>query len=88
MSKNGTYLKKCIVCDTTRVVYLSSAWIGGTVTSRLVGITFSDTPQYRLNWYSLVCSRLLFVNLYNIVVESHNRKLKERVETESVNCDN
>ena len=51
MSKNGTYLKKCIVYDTTRVVYLSSAWIGGTVTSRLVGITFSDTPQYiaRLN---------------------------------------
>ena len=59
MSKNGTYLKKCIVCDTTCVVYLSSAWIGGTVTSRLVGITFSDTPQYRLNWYSLVCVKTI-----------------------------
>ena len=91
MSKNGTYLKKCIVCDTTRVVYLSSAWIGGMVTSRLVGMTFSDTPQYRLNWYSLVCVQTIFISLYNIlyiVVESHNRKLKERVETESVNSDN
>ena len=46
MSKNGTYLKKRIVCDTIRVVYLSSAWIGGTVASRLVGITCSDTPQW------------------------------------------
>ena len=77
-----------IVCDTTRVVYLSSAWIGGTVTSRLVGITFSYTPQYRLNWYSLVCVKTNIYNILYIGVESHNRKLKERVETESVNCDN
>ena len=64
MSINGTYLKKCIVCDMTRVVYLSSAWISGTVTSRLVtvGITFSNTPQYRLNWYSLVCIKTIICN--------------------------
>ena len=73
------------MCDTTstRVVYLSSAWIG-----RLVGITFSDTLQYRLNWYSLVCVKTIICKSVQYVVESHNRKLKERVETESVNCDN
>ena len=93
MSKNGTYLKKCIVCDMTRVVYLSSTWIGGTVTSRLVGITFSDTPQYikktKLILPGACASRLLFVSLYNILYRKPQQEAeRESIETESVNCDN
>ena len=58
------------MCDTTHVVYLSSAGIGGTVTSRLVGITFSDTPQYGLNWYSLVCVKTIICKSVQYIIYS------------------